>query len=149
MASFRDQSRYAPSQWETSLHCNDVSHWPGAYLDWSLIGLFHCNGNSVLTDLGLAYASRKAALISPWRRKVLLRYRAKVSRDNRVQIWTLMEWQYKIKRKQGKIISDHGKFIGLEDKLNWETVHYYKGSTGREFPGTPITDMDWRKSQHG
>ena len=23
-------------QWETSLHCNDVSHWLGAYLDWSL-----------------------------------------------------------------------------------------------------------------
>ena len=33
---FRDQSRYAPSQWETSLHCNDVSQWLGAYLDWSL-----------------------------------------------------------------------------------------------------------------
>ena len=28
--------RYAPSQWETSLHCNDVSHWLGAYLNWSL-----------------------------------------------------------------------------------------------------------------
>ena len=32
---YRDQSRYAPSQWETSLYCNDVSHWLGAYLDWS------------------------------------------------------------------------------------------------------------------
>ena len=32
----RDQSRYSPSQWETSLQCNDVSHWLGAYLDWSL-----------------------------------------------------------------------------------------------------------------
>ena len=32
----RDQFMYAPSQWETSLHFNDVSHWPGAYLDWSL-----------------------------------------------------------------------------------------------------------------
>ena len=32
----RDQPRYAPSQWETSLQCNDVSHWLGAYLDWSL-----------------------------------------------------------------------------------------------------------------
>ena len=31
-----DQSRYAPSQWETSLHCNDVSHWLSPYLDWSL-----------------------------------------------------------------------------------------------------------------
>ena len=34
-----DQTRYAPSQWETSLHCNDVSHWLGTYLDWSLGGM--------------------------------------------------------------------------------------------------------------
>ena len=33
----RDQSRYAPSQWEISLHCNDISHWLGTYLDWSLV----------------------------------------------------------------------------------------------------------------
>ena len=26
----RDQSRYVPSQWETLLHCNDVSYWLGA-----------------------------------------------------------------------------------------------------------------------
>ena len=32
----RDQSRYAPSQWEMSLQCNNVSDWLGAYLDWSL-----------------------------------------------------------------------------------------------------------------
>ena len=32
----RDQSRYVPNQWETSLHCNHVSHWLSAYLDWSL-----------------------------------------------------------------------------------------------------------------
>ena len=34
------QFRCAPSQWETSLHCNDVSHWLGAYLDWSLVSRF-------------------------------------------------------------------------------------------------------------
>ena len=30
---------YAPSRWETLFHCNhcnEVSHWLGAYLDWSL-----------------------------------------------------------------------------------------------------------------
>ena len=32
----RDQSRYEPSQLETSSQCNNVSHWLGAYLDWSL-----------------------------------------------------------------------------------------------------------------
>ena len=31
----RDQSRYVPNQWESSLHCNDVSHWLSAYLNWS------------------------------------------------------------------------------------------------------------------
>ena len=34
--SCRNQSRYVPSQWETSLQCNDVSHWLGAYLNRSL-----------------------------------------------------------------------------------------------------------------
>ena len=38
----RDQSGYAPSQWETSLHCNDVSHWLGAYPDWSLRQVSAC-----------------------------------------------------------------------------------------------------------
>ena len=33
----RDKSRYAPTQWEMLLHCNDISHWLGAYLDWSLL----------------------------------------------------------------------------------------------------------------
>ena len=33
---YKEQSRYAPSQWETPLKCNDVSHWLSAYLDWSL-----------------------------------------------------------------------------------------------------------------
>ena len=28
---------HAASQWETALHCNDVSHWLGAYTEWSLI----------------------------------------------------------------------------------------------------------------
>ena len=33
----RNQSRYASRPLETSLHCNDVSHWLGAHLDWSLL----------------------------------------------------------------------------------------------------------------
>ena len=27
----KDRFVYAPSQWETTLHCNVVSHWLGAY----------------------------------------------------------------------------------------------------------------------
>ena len=34
----RDHFMYAPSQWETTLHCNVVSHWRSAYRKWSLHG---------------------------------------------------------------------------------------------------------------
>ena len=33
----RADSRFAPSQWETALLCNDVSHWLGASLESALI----------------------------------------------------------------------------------------------------------------
>ena len=33
---FRDHFVYAPSQWETMLHCNVVSHWQSTYTKWSL-----------------------------------------------------------------------------------------------------------------
>ena len=36
---FRADSRFAPSQWETALLCNDISHWLGANLESAL--LFH------------------------------------------------------------------------------------------------------------
>ena len=32
----RDHSVYAPSQWETALHCNAVSLWLDAYTEWPL-----------------------------------------------------------------------------------------------------------------
>ena len=32
---FRDHFVYAPSQWETTLQCNVVSHWLGAHTKWS------------------------------------------------------------------------------------------------------------------
>ena len=32
----RDHFVCTPSQWETALHCNAVSHWLGAYTKWSL-----------------------------------------------------------------------------------------------------------------
>ena len=34
--TYRDHSVYAPSQWETVLQCNALSHWQGAYTEWSL-----------------------------------------------------------------------------------------------------------------
>ena len=32
----QDHSVYAPSQWQTTIQCNVVSHWLGAYTNWSL-----------------------------------------------------------------------------------------------------------------
>ena len=32
----RDHCVYVSSQWETTLHCNVVSHWVGAFTEWSL-----------------------------------------------------------------------------------------------------------------
>ena len=52
----RDQSRFAPSQWEMSLHCNGVSHWLGAYLDWSLHTLSfpdEASYNQLMLSVGL------------------------------------------------------------------------------------------------
>ena len=34
---FRADSRFAPSQWETALLCNDVSYWLGASLESALL----------------------------------------------------------------------------------------------------------------
>ena len=33
LANHRANSRFAPSQWETALLCNDVSHWSGVSLE--------------------------------------------------------------------------------------------------------------------
>ena len=35
-------SRFVPNQWETSLLCNDVSHWLGANLESALVIICHC-----------------------------------------------------------------------------------------------------------
>ena len=48
LCSLRADSRFAPSQWETALFCNDVSHWLGTNLEsalrlcmyYSIIGLY-------------------------------------------------------------------------------------------------------------
>ena len=39
-ASYRADSKFAPSQWETVLLCNDVSHWLGPILESALILAF-------------------------------------------------------------------------------------------------------------
>ena len=42
---------YAPSQWKTMLQCNVVSHWLDAYTKWSL-QLYNGHGFDVQTEAG-------------------------------------------------------------------------------------------------
>ena len=37
---------YVPSQWKTTLHCNVVSHWLGAYTKWSLQHMYSAHTNT-------------------------------------------------------------------------------------------------------
>ena len=39
--SIRADSRFAPSQWETALLCNDVSHWLGASIASALVSIVY------------------------------------------------------------------------------------------------------------
>ena len=42
----RDHFVNAPSQWETRLHCNGISHWLGTYTKWYL-GMLECNWSRI------------------------------------------------------------------------------------------------------
>ena len=71
-----DQSRYGPSQWETSLHCNDVSHWLDAYLDWSL-QLCMCASSWLATIFHMfaSYLVHSLALLWTWIILIMARIR--------------------------------------------------------------------------
>ena len=64
----RADSRFAPSQWETALLCNDVSHWLGASLESALLRdsvmlyckYFECNRKY---DIWFIIADRKCVLM--------------------------------------------------------------------------------------
>ena len=43
-SEYRADSRFAPSQWETALLCNDVSHWLGANLESINPGMYDNRG---------------------------------------------------------------------------------------------------------
>ena len=48
---FMDHIVYVPSQWETTLHCNVVSHWLGTYIQWSL----HTWNLAIVTKIRLQF----------------------------------------------------------------------------------------------
>ena len=55
-------SRFAPSQWETALLCNDVSHWLGANIESAL--RWH---HPIMTMINESSASKCQLGMSPWR----------------------------------------------------------------------------------
>ena len=40
-SAIRDNFVFAPTQWETMLHCNVVSHWLGAHVKWPLYNVIY------------------------------------------------------------------------------------------------------------
>ena len=52
-ASCWDHFLYAPSQWETTLQCNVVSHWLDSHTKWSLgrVTLSHFSNHHIYTSL--------------------------------------------------------------------------------------------------
>ena len=72
MCGYRDDSRFAPSQWETTLLCKDVSHWLGASLEsalwlyhvmvvcpWSCVGHILCYKTIIITFLCGIYLGKE------------------------------------------------------------------------------------------
>ena len=55
----RADSRFAPSQWEAVLLCNNVSHWLGASLEWALLQLKQTleNNNPDVSGLTLSWCT--------------------------------------------------------------------------------------------
>ena len=51
LAMSRDHFVHAPSQWETMLHCNVVSHWLGSHKKWSLDEIYFLCSFTVATEI--------------------------------------------------------------------------------------------------
>ena len=82
-----DDSRFAPSRWETALLCNDVSHWLGASLETALVQN-HQYVRSIKTLTHIKY------LISDWLWHIkisldVVRY-AKLKHNNLLCVWIYM-----------------------------------------------------------
>ena len=58
---YRADSRFAPSQWETALLCNDVSDWLGASLE-SALRLHHYHIDILVLDCGIFIEIQQSSL---------------------------------------------------------------------------------------
>ena len=50
---------YAPSQWETMVHYNIISHWLGAYIKWFLLPHSHHNAVNFTHSISISKSSNK------------------------------------------------------------------------------------------
>ena len=55
----RADSRFAPSQWEMALLCNDVSHWSGASLESAL----HADFQNALAYTNATYVDTHSSVM--------------------------------------------------------------------------------------
>ena len=54
----RADSRFAPSQWETALLCNDISHWLGTNLESALLAIWWAYHICILSWWGIYSSSQ-------------------------------------------------------------------------------------------
>ena len=66
----RGHSGYGLSQWETTLHCNVVSHWLSQYPEWSLRRLYG-KSVSIARSISRSFFSKVLLLLMIWRRLCL------------------------------------------------------------------------------
>ena len=98
---FRDQSRYAPSQWEMLLQCNDVSHWLGPYLDWSLKLIVHNSSLGTRCEIALRWMSHNLTNDKSILVQLMAWGSQAATSHNQHQCWPMYMDPYVITRPQG------------------------------------------------
>ena len=84
----RADSRFAPSQWETALFCNDISHWLGASLESALYQIvFMHNLNSTWKLLYWPIQDHYHALIIRQTNRKCLQLHGKFN----IAFWTILQ----------------------------------------------------------
>ena len=85
---YRDHFGYAPSQCETTLQCNVVSHWLSPHIKWCLVYLFSLK-NSFMKTVSLKYGRIWSLYLTPCTKYLLQMWIISLARFNGV-----IEWQF-------------------------------------------------------
>ena len=91
---YRADSRFAPSQWETSLLCNDVSHWLSASLESALIYLSRLTHWTLINVLSILKVISKHMLSINFMStcEIALTWRAKNTCDDKSPLVQPIAW---------------------------------------------------------